>query len=433
MSSRYVPPPPTKFGNTAATGAIQAKRPAVPLAAAPPAIPARWSASAPPTPQPRPNLLTPVPMPVTPGATIQRATGPARLQPPPPPHPLRSTTIQRANDDMIVESSDDSDDEADDDDEPDDRSTEWTDTGLSLRGGKQGGWALKGETLYVRESRSYSSDRDRQLLRHFSSQLFFLAKSKVNTAQEIQTMVVNGNLFVAANDDDDIQAIYDELKSDLAKNLKTTLTKTWTSDPSGAYWVHTRTTKKKATARFAKKFTGLYEGTRQNKLQTGHEAVDPAVIWGVIQNANIERLKAWREQDVRQAIGGSGKIFLVFAGNRGRHAEEKLMDLLESADHKGVVLIAGKKRPCKTCLGRLEYMTNQGYRVTHSKQPGFIWKERYEAQPEEVKQFTFKVIKRNESYVTVRSKNKKKKSYSRFPGTYAEKPDFASDSDSDDD
>jgi len=434
MSNGSVPPPPTKYGPAAVgASAAQAKRHGFQAVAAPvPVAPPGRNA---PPPPPR---FTPPARAVS-GTAIQRATdplrgaSPAKLQAPPPPDPRRPLAVQR----MEIDSSDDSgneadsDGEADNDDETEGISTAWWDTGLELRGGSQAGWALPGENLSFREGRSYASDRDRQLLRHFSSQLFFLAKGRVNSAQEIQTMVANGNLFVAANADGDIKAIYNWLASDLAGKLRTALTKTWDSDPSGAYWLHSKSTKKKSTARFAKKFEGLYAGTRTGKLQTGHVAIDPALIWGIIQGANIEILKGWKKADVRQAFAGSGKIFLLYAGDDGRHAEEKLMDLLELAKHPGVVLIAGKKRPCKTCLGRLRYMVSEGFKVTHSQYPGFIWKERYEAQPEEVKKFSLGVINEGNSYITIRSKNKKPKGHSCFPGTYSEKPDFASDSDSD--
>lgn len=429
MSRRPVPPPPTRFGPAAASGMIQAKRPVRLMPPPPPAV-ARWTpASAPGATGGR----------TASGAALQPKSGPnapavrpSRLQPPPP--PFRPAVVQRSNLDFM-DQSDDSDDEADDDEDEREEvtSVEWGDTGLVLRGGKQAGWALKSEQNFVRESRSYAGERDRQLLRQFSAQLFFLAKSKVQNAQEIQTMAANGNLFVAANDDADIQAIYDELQNDLAKNLKTALTKSWGSDRSGAYWAKLRSTKKKSTTRFGNKFKKLYDTTRENKLQSGQVAIDPRIIWAVIKDAKVEQLNGGKKSDVVKALGGSGKIFLLYAGDDGRHAEEKLMDLLESVDHKGLVLIAGKKRPCKTCLGRLRYMVDQGYQVKHSKYPGFIWKERFEAQPEEVKKFTVEVIKEGKSYVTIRSKNKKRKEYDNFPQTYSEKPDFASDSDSDED
>jgi hypothetical protein len=431
MSNRSVPPPPTKYGP--AVGAAQAKRHGFQAVAAP--VPVAPPGRIVPPPPPR---FIPPPR-VAAGAAIQRATdprrgaAPAKLQAPPPPDPRRPLAVQR----MELDSSDDSgyetnsDGEAESDDEKEEISTGWWDTGLELRGGSQAGWALPGENLYVREGRSYASDRDRQLLRHFSSQLFFLAKGRINSAQEIQTMVANGNLFVAANADGDIEAIYNWLASDLAGKLRTALTTTWKSDPSGAYWLTPKSTKKKSTARFARKFERLYSGKRTAKLQSGHVAIDPTLIWGIIQGANIETLKGWKKGDVVQAFAGSGKIFLLYAGNDGRHAEEKLMDLLELAKHNGVVLIAGKKRPCKTCLGRLRYMVSEGFKVTHSQCPGFIWKERYEAQPEEVKKFSLDVIRENQSYITIRSKNKKPKGYSGFRETYSEKPDFASDSDSD--
>lgn len=411
MSDRRVPPPPTKFGPAAGGSIGQAKRPAVPLALPPPFVP--------------PRLNAPPPLA---GNTIQRAPGPAikapsgRLAPIPPPLPHRKLIVQR----MLASEEADSDEE----DVP---VMSWEDSGLELRGGSQAGWALPGEKRGLRGARSYAGDRDRQLLRHFSSQLFFLAKARVSTTQEIQTMAAGGNLFVAANADAEIRSIYNKLKDDLANNLKAALTKEYPSDRSGAYWVHPRAKKQKATARFARKFAKLYDGTREAKLQSGSVAADPVEIWKAIKDAKIETLNGTSKRHVINAFAETGMIFLVLSGDDGRHAEEKLMDLLALAGHYGTVLVSGKKRPCKTCLGRLRYMVSKGYNVEHSQLPGFIWKERYTAQPEDVQKFTMEVIVKNQSYVTLRPKNKWPVSYAEAPKTYRQKTDFASDSESDDD
>lgn len=411
-STAGVPIPPTRYGGAKPVNGVGAPPSPVLLSgpvakAVQPAMRVVAVASSP--------LLPPLP--VVPNRSD--GAGPNNARSPFLPPPGQRGVVQR----MEIEGADeDSGNEADDE-----SAFSWGT--MKLRGGKQAGWVIEGETKNMREPRSYAAERDRQILRHFSSQLFFLAKSKVSEAQEIQTLSIGSNLFVAANSSNDIAAIYDQIKSNTQLKLQQVLTETWGSDRSAAYFVHSKATKKKSSARFGSKMAALYADVRD--FSGGYAAIDPTVIADTIKQGKVIVLNVSDVTAVRAAFSETSSIFLIVGGGEGRHAEEKLMDALEISESSATALISGKKRPCKTCLGRMRHVASQGFTLAHSNLPGFIWKERYDGQPEGVKRFTEGVISEGASYITVRPKNKVAEGYGVKPKSYSEKPDFATDSDSD--
>jgi hypothetical protein len=113
-----------------------------------------------------------------------------------------------------------------------------------------------------------------------------------------------------------------------------------------------------------------------------------------------------------------------------RHAEEFLVDVLEVARAYAIkhqltfhAAIAGKKRPCMTCSGRMLAFNQQdsaGMTLSYSEYPGFLWLSALKAQNADAMHATLKLFLEKPSHVTA--------SRDKLPLT-----DYASDTDEEQD
>ena len=85
-----------------------------------------------------------------------------------------------------------------------------------------------------------------------------------------------------------------------------------------------------------------------------------------------------------------------------RHAEEYLVDEIERQnDHNKEYVIAGKKRPCMACAGRMEHANiNRGFEIHYGEHNGRLFLRPWRIQPDPVARTTFEVTKRARSAVT---------------------------------
>ncbi len=250
---------------------------------------------------------------------------------------------------------------------------------LELGTSKQGGWRKQGSVPKRRPRRSYSSERPLQVLKHLATILFFWVKQKVSETQEVQIMYAKGNLFIATNAD------AEALKLLKLLNLKSAL-----QMYGGKY-----SKMGKVSLRHSEKLKGLISGSRKYSETKG--------IAKILAEAN-DTLSAFqitlKKKSIDTAFAGTGKIYVLLGEEDGRHAEEKLMDLLELSGSKENVVLAGKKRPCGTCLGRIENVRSKGYSITAGANPGLVWKQRFEAQSSEVQRSTVDVVKSKDQFVS---------------------------------
>jgi hypothetical protein len=245
-------------------------------------------------------------------------------------------------------------------------------------GAKQAGWTKKSADPTTRPHRSYGSQRQTQILRQYSTQLFFYAKKNKGTnasPQEVEAMYAAGNVFIGTNADAEAEKI-----------LQIASMQTVLEDTTGGQYSKSG----KVTRRHSRKFKKWYTGARSFSGASD--------IFNIIKAGGLTKLKLWVKSDVTNAFTQTGKTFVVVAGQDGRHAEEKLMDLLAKAGHTGTAIVAGKKRPCGTCLGRMTYMKNNGYDVRFNPRPGLIWKERLEDQPDEVQKVSLSELQSRQQY-----------------------------------
>jgi hypothetical protein len=189
-------------------------------------------------------------------------------------------------------------------------------------------------------------------------------------------MYAGGNLFVATNADAEAVSILG------IGNMQDALTST-TGGP--------RSTKGRITRKLAWKFGRWYSEDRS--LSGAGE------IFHLIKASQLKQLNLGKNE-ARKAFQSSGNTYVIIANQDGRHAEEKLMDLLELADYRARAVVAGKKRPCGTCLGRMQQMKENGFDVIFGQRPGLIWKESFQRQPLEVRQVTLRELKARSQYVS---------------------------------
>lgn len=238
------------------------------------------------------------------------------------------------------------------------------------------GWR-KRQNVVRRPRRSYAGQRDFQVLREVATQLFLKIKSMVTEEQEIECMFAGGSLFVAGNS----EASVDQILT-LSGSLEDVLTKCQ---------MKTKTSKSgRISARHGRKLKKHYQRTRTSP------AAGP--IFEVVRAASLRKLTT-SSGSVVEAFGRSGQIYVV-SSTKDQHAEEKLMDVLALAGNGYPAVIAGKKRPCGTCLGRMQHMSDQGFPVTFGGNPGLLWKERFTRQPADVRAVTARELAARDQYVS---------------------------------
>lgn len=266
-----------------------------------------------------------------------------------------------------------------------------------------------------RHYRSYKNDREKQILRHIATQLYFaiqyyLKKEKLSLPLvEIQAMHLScegrHNLFIVANEFSVTKTFTKIINKD---NFKESLT--WFYSPEDSEG-------KKRSKRYASKLKKRVFG---NSLQiTGNDPVDvknAEQVGDILRDNNIVSLqigyggdKLLNEESrelLSKIIQSEDKtIFFVtvrnYPGHKGRHAEEFLCDIVDYSKELEVetiyTAIAGKKRPCIGCSGRLEAVNVSNY----GRYPGRFWKHTFETQSEDVALKTLNLLRKNSSYISI--------------------------------
>lgn len=261
-------------------------------------------------------------------------------------------------------------------------------------GASQAGFQSR-QGMKVVGPRSYSGNRERQLFRQVSTRLFFHAKARAKkkglaNPVEIQMMRAGTNVFIGSNEDDTARTIHRTL-------AYTDRTRKALVDRS--YFATKKSAGGRITHRHADKLESrMFDDKVQKKWVKAGKGADAVSRARAVYTANLLRkvepefLDMTDRQAVKQAFKETGKVYVVHSGydreQEGRHVEEKFMDMLQISGHKKRTVIGGKMRPCLTCSGRMSHAKAEGYDVDFGKEPGKIWKMRYEAQPKEVRRKT---------------------------------------------
>lgn len=212
--------------------------------------------------------------------------------------------------------------------------------------------------ITVSGSRSFSSDRDAQVLRHVSAQLFWYIRNQLghSSEQEVQSMYINDRILIAANEDGSIRALAQDFQKKAKDHIRKILEQMQEKDERSRV--------------NALKLTSLLSGKRVfNKIA----AVD--TLMAIVENGSFAEVDISDAQGCKDAITKSSykqKLVLTVGGG-DLHAEQKLVLALYQSGSKGAV-VYGKKRPCTACLATLKFANDKlKLGIRHNLHPGGYW------------------------------------------------------------
>ena len=79
-------------------------------------------------------------------------------------------------------------------------------------------------------------------------------------------------------------------------------------------------------------------------------------------------------------------------GQDKRHAEVKLVKVLEAAGYRGQAVVQGKKRPCYTCASYMRLRKKAGYALVFSDVPGKLWQDEFNRSEPDVKEEVIRAL-----------------------------------------
>lgn len=217
-----------------------------------------------------------------------------------------------------------------------------------------------------RGAASFGGRRDPQLLRHLSTQLYWYVCNVLGrkAEQEVQAMLVDNRIVIAANLDASINALLEDLRGSSAK-----------AQPARALQALLRAVQNEGDRRaedVARKFTGLFDGTRT--FSDMPNALD------VLRNKDadlFQDLDHSDKADCRDKVAGkdhSGRLIFVNAGGDKLHAEQKLVLALIYSGTRARAVIFGKKRPCVGCFLTLLFAVDVlRLNIEFNRHPGGYW------------------------------------------------------------
>jgi hypothetical protein len=215
-------------------------------------------------------------------------------------------------------------------------------------------------TVKISGVRSFTNDRDAQVLRHLSAQLFWYVRNELNQKgeQEVQAMAVNGRILVAANDDESMRKLEESLKSGGKGHLKKILEKQQEKDE------RSRTN--------ALKLSRLFEGKRKFDTKAWSGVSD---LIAIVANDAFHLVDISDEKGCIDALTNSNynqKLILTVGGGE-LHAEQKLIVALYQAKQTGGTVF-GKKRPCTACAATFKFANDKlNLKILHNHHHGGYW------------------------------------------------------------
>ncbi|MBX9705731.1 MAG: hypothetical protein K5Q00_05700 [Gammaproteobacteria bacterium] len=251
-----------------------------------------------------------------------------------------------------------------------------------------------------RPYRSFSTQRTRQLLRHISTQLFFFARTRQAKVEEIECMYLfyrgQDYLFVVGNPILEFSRIKDDLRA--PGNFQTIITRLYSP-----HYVE----EKRRSARYARKLNHRVYGARNIPAGVNADANDQARAQAIkrlllarqITSVDISHSLAVRLNAALVGLPTGGIILLNANSVTLRHAEEFLVDILDSLPENDPTMfsvIAGKKRPCMGCFGRM-----QGKVDECGQHPGRFWLHTMESQSTTAAKRTTRALLQHPAHVSV--------------------------------
>ena len=224
-----------------------------------------------------------------------------------------------------------------------------------------------GAKIVKRKARSYKGNRDIQILRHITTQLYGFCRTNKVDAIEVQAMYYENSLYIATNIINATRLIADVLKNGQA--MKAALTSAYSCGNSS---------KQKISRRHAHKIrTRIY-----GDFDLGNERAN---LIKTLLNSNLLKVKSLDISSLNTNRHifkhESNNIYVVTNRSQGlvRHAEEDLMDILEAIYKvhgrlSEEPLIYGKRRPCFSCYSRLDSLQDEnGPYAKFNQNPGLFF------------------------------------------------------------
>lgn len=270
-----------------------------------------------------------------------------------------------------------------------------------------------------RAYRSFASDREKQVLRHIATQCYFYLKGKrVENLVEIQVMHLSwqgrNNLFIVANQ----FSVTEKFSSLISRtNFRQILAKAFTTrNVEGTL----------RSNRYASKIQKRIFGNSLAITGDNSKDVENAKAIGTILHANnlyllpinyIRNALSNNSKDlIENGISSTGNVFFVSItghSNKQRHAEEFLCDIAEyvksreqeiknrsSISNESAIpmhtAIAGKKRPCIGCSGRMRTLISN-----YGQFPGKFWSHTIKDQPQNAQIETLKLLHEASAHTSV--------------------------------
>lgn len=239
------------------------------------------------------------------------------------------------------------------------------------------GYLRQGTKLKPRKKRNYKKSRTEQVLGEVSTLLYFALKDGDESVTEVEAMMAGGSLFLACNARSETQALYEFL---VLKSKK----ERWNALTSG----YGTGKVLKATNRMATKVHMLRSGQRNyEKAKEVIEALENQEVGWIDLEGDEPDFYAGLALEV------PGFTWVVF-GQDKRHAEVKLVKVLEAADYKGAAVVQGKKRPCYTCAAYMRLRKQEGYSLVFSDFPGKLWQDEFNRSEGDVQQEVIKSLEK---------------------------------------
>lgn len=275
-------------------------------------------------------------------------------------------------------------------------------------------------TEYLRMPRARTHDEKRQILSHLSSQLFEAASDRQRAESgssnrvrpvEIEMMTdSSNNVFISANNNSTLDLVQELFRQE--RGFLPVVQQEYGT--SGTY-------RNSSSARRSDKLEAFSSGTRAERKP------ESAAIYETIRDADrIHQIDTSVTEEQLRSVAessggrGGGNVFLVYGQQserghdleRGRHAEEKLMDVAENlgGSWSESYTVAGRKRPCMSCYGRMSFvddrnhhgMEDGGFSVEHGEHFGRLFISSWLKQPPEIRRYTLdNVIRQGISHATV--------------------------------
>ena len=218
-------------------------------------------------------------------------------------------------------------------------------------------------------ARSFSNQRALQILRQASTQMFHGTHALGINPVEVQTMLLRGSLFVSMNDIAAAKRLFEKLTGDPAALQRMLMTQAEGDQ-----------VEKKYSRRHAAKLRRRVYGGEQIAGGRADDVARAHAIAGLLARGRVRSLDMANAEAIDAALATEECIYIVTGvpamRNHSDHAEQWLADIKDRTADVEVGVVAGKKRPCMICFGRLK--TTPG--LEHLEAAGLAWKVDMEAQ-----------------------------------------------------